>query len=69
MQEPDIAGNEIFARLAALLDMAGHKNPRMRILELGGPDNQSGAAIWPCLLGRELSVFCRYQSWTAGTLG
>ena len=69
MQEPDIAGNEIFARLAALLDIAGYKNPRMRVLELGGPDNQSGAAIWPCLLGRELSVFCRYQSWTAGTLG
>ena len=49
----------------ALLDLAGHKNPRMRVLELG--DHEGNAERHLTLLGKD-TAFPRCRSWSRGTI-
>lgn len=56
------------AVIGALLELAGHKNPRMRVLELGGDVQGYKAKQWMSMLGKE-TAFARCRSWHAGKLG
>ncbi|KAI0105879.1 putative polyketide synthase [Daldinia grandis] len=47
--------------ISAILDLAGHKNPRMRVLEIGESDD-STKREWLELLADE-AAFPRYRSW------
>ncbi|KAI1129664.1 putative polyketide synthase [Nemania abortiva] len=51
----------------ALLDLAGHKNPRMRILTLSEDEIEGGGQLGR-LLGQG-TAFPRYQSWARGSIG
>ncbi|RYP36601.1 hypothetical protein DL767_003305 [Monosporascus sp. MG133] len=53
------------AVVGALLDLVGHKNPRMRVLEVGG--EQGHAEGYLELLGKG-TAFPRYRSWSRGEL-
>ncbi|KAG8164235.1 hypothetical protein KVR01_006153 [Diaporthe batatas] len=55
------------AAVAALLDLAGHRNPRMRVLQLG---DECGcrAAEWTAVLDKGTAAQ-RYQSWKTMNLG
>ena len=66
-QDPDIVDSESVAGIAALLDLAGHKTPRMRVLELDGSECQCGAADWQRLLGKD-TPFSRFRSWSNGQI-
>lgn len=58
---PTSLEEEIAISFGFLLDLAGHKNPRMRVLEIGTNDEKSKNA-WLKLLGHE-TAFARLQSW------
>lgn len=66
-QDPDIRDDESLAVIGALLELAGHKNPRMRILELGGDAQGYKAKQWLDMLGKE-TAFSLCRSWHAGKL-
>ena len=63
--DSDLRDDESIAVIAALLDLAGHKNPRMRVLELGGDDVGYKAKQWLGILNKE-TAFARCKSWQAG---
>lgn len=66
-QHDDVRDDESLAVTAALLDLAGHKNPRMRVLELDGDILGYKARQWQSLLDKE-TAFPRVKSWHSGTL-
>lgn len=66
-QDPDTRDDESLAVIGALLELAGHKNPRMRILELGGDAQGYKAKQWLDMLGKE-TAFSLCRSWHAGKL-
>ncbi|RDA93312.1 hypothetical protein CP533_2039 [Ophiocordyceps camponoti-saundersi (nom. inval.)] len=65
-QSVDMKDNESLLVLCALLDLAGHKMPRMRVLELG-QDCQCIAQQCLGLLGNG-TAFPRCRSWSGGHL-
>ncbi|KAI1125350.1 polyketide synthase [Nemania abortiva] len=67
-QLPDIRDDESLAVIGALLELAGHKNPHMRVLELGGDAQGYKARQWLSMLGKE-TAFSRARSWHACQLG
>jgi len=68
-QAPDMLDDESMAIIGALLDLSGHKNPRMRVLELGNGNDVCGckAQQWLGILDKE-TAFSRCRSWHAGKL-
>ncbi|TGJ79689.1 hypothetical protein E0Z10_g9084 [Xylaria hypoxylon] len=62
----EISNNMVFPEVSVLIDLAGHKNPDMRVLELDGWNGPSRKH----LLNRLDSdtVFSRYKSWNLGNL-
>ena len=66
-QHPDIRDDESMAAIGALLELAGHKNPRMRVLELSGDAQGYKAKQWQSILGKE-TAFSRCRSWHTGDL-
>lgn len=68
-QPPDMVDDESMAVIGALLDLSGHKNPRMRILELIDSNDRCGckAQQWLGILDKE-TAFSRCQSWHTGRL-
>ncbi|KAI5854487.1 polyketide synthase [Durotheca rogersii] len=61
-QHPDLRDDESLAVIGALLDLAGHKNPRMRVLELDGDTFGYKAKQWLSILDKE-TAFSRCRSW------
>ena len=66
-QHPDIRDDESLAVIGALLELAGHKNPRMRVLELDGDAQGYKAKMWLGMLGKD-TAFSLCQSYDVGTL-
>jgi acyl transferase domain-containing protein len=66
-QRDDLADNETQATVAALLDLVGHNNPSMRVLELGD-DSQSKSNDWASVLDKDTAL-PRVRSLNGGTLG
>lgn len=66
-QHPDVRDDESLAVIGGLLELAGHKNPRMRVLEIGGDNHGYKAELWQAILGKK-TAFSRVQSWHAGAL-
>ncbi|ORY71075.1 polyketide synthase [Pseudomassariella vexata] len=67
-QHPDIRDDESLAVIGGLVDLAGHKNPRMRVLELGGDCHGYKAHQWKGILDGE-TAFSRCRSWDTAELG
>ncbi|RYP54379.1 hypothetical protein DL768_000796 [Monosporascus sp. mg162] len=67
-QTADVRDDESLLVFSAMLDLASHKMPRMRVLELGG--NGCGCMAKQCLamLGKN-TAFPRCRSWEKGELG
>lgn len=68
-QPPDMLDDESMAVIGSILDLSGHKNPRMRVLELGNSNDRCGckAQEWLSILDKE-TAFSRCQSWHTGRL-
>ncbi|CZR44814.1 putative polyketide synthase [Fusarium proliferatum ET1] len=66
-QTEDVRDDESLSVMSALLDLAGHKNPRMRVLELGGDELGYKARHWQSALSKD-TAFSRCRSWHVGTL-
>ncbi|KAI0096597.1 polyketide synthase-like protein [Nemania sp. FL0031] len=60
---PTSLEEEVAITFGFLLDLAGHKNPRMRVLEIGASDERARNA-WLKMLGQDTD-FARLQSWDA----
>lgn len=67
LPDSDLAENPGIAKVAALLDLAGHRNPSMRVLELGEACTCK-AGQWQAVLGHGTGAQ-RYQSWHTTSLG
>ncbi|KAI1142779.1 polyketide synthase [Hypoxylon sp. FL0543] len=67
IQNPDFAENETSVSIGAILDLAGHKNPRMRVLELGEIKCNCVAEKWLSILD-DHTAFPRCRSWSTGRL-
>lgn len=66
-QPDDVRDDETMAIIGTLLDLAGHKNPRMRVLELEGDAFGYKAKQWQAMLDKDTS-FSRCRSWNTGTM-
>nr|ALQ33013.1 putative polyketide synthase [Fusarium subglutinans] len=66
-QTDDVRDDESLSITSALLDLAGHKNPRMRVLELGGDGLGYKSKHWQLALSKD-TAFSRCRSWHVGTL-
>ncbi|KAI0547924.1 polyketide synthase [Xylaria curta] len=66
-QPADMRDDESMITIGALLDLAGHKNPRLRVFELGGDSTGYKAQQWMSILDGE-TAFSRCQSWHTGSL-
>nr|ALQ32824.1 putative polyketide synthase [Fusarium dlaminii] len=66
-QTDDVRDDESLSVMGALLDLAGHKNPRMRVLELGGDELGYKSKHWLSTLSKD-TAFSRCRSWNVGTL-
>lgn len=64
-QHPDLRDDESLTVIGALLEIMGHKNPRMRVLELGGDAHGYKAKQWLSMLGKG-TAFSLCRSWDAG---
>ncbi|KAF2177784.1 polyketide synthase [Zopfia rhizophila CBS 207.26] len=64
-QRDDLLDDESLVVIGALIDLAGHKNPRMRVLELGGDAFGYKAKEWLNMLDAD-TAFSRCKSWVAG---
>ncbi|KFA45451.1 hypothetical protein S40293_10148 [Stachybotrys chartarum IBT 40293] len=53
--------------VASLLDLMGHKNPKMRVLDLSGLKDDELRGLYEGVLDGN-SAFPRYRSWTTGEL-
>ncbi|RYP81174.1 hypothetical protein DL769_002122 [Monosporascus sp. CRB-8-3] len=60
-QHPDLADDRTLSIFGALLDLAGHKTPGMRVLELGGGCGCK-TKQWLSLLGND-TAFPRFRTW------
>jgi acyl transferase domain-containing protein len=67
-QREDLLDDESLVVIGALLDLAGHKNPRMRVLELGGDVFGYKAKEWLNMLDADTG-FSRCKAWVAGEVG
>ncbi|KAI1851631.1 hypothetical protein JX266_003093 [Neoarthrinium moseri] len=65
-QDPDLTEDEDIATIGALLDLAGHKNPQMRILQLG-ESCSCKTKRWDSFLDKT-THFPRYLSWHTATM-
>lgn len=65
-QPPDRADDETLTIIGALVDLSGHKNPAMRVLELEGGCNCK-TKQWLDMLGNDTS-FPRYGAWISGSI-
>jgi hypothetical protein len=59
--------DESMAVIGALLDLAGHKNPQLRVLELDGDARGFKAEQWQSVLDKG-TAFARYKSWSSAQL-
>ncbi|KAF5688761.1 polyketide synthase [Fusarium denticulatum] len=66
-QTEDVRDDKTLSVMSALLDLAGHKNPRMRVIELGGDGLGYKSKHWQSALSK-ITAFSRYRSWHIGTL-
>lgn len=66
-QHPDVRDDESLAVIGGLLQLAGHKNPRMRVLEVGGDAQGYKAKLWQSMLGKQ-TAFSQVRSWHVGTV-
>lgn len=66
-QHPDIRDDESMAVIGGLLELAGHKTPRMRVLEIGGDEQGYKANLWQTMLGKK-TAYSRVRSWHTGTV-
>ncbi|KAF5975014.1 polyketide synthase [Fusarium coicis] len=66
-QTEDLRDEESLSVMSALLDLAGHKNPRMRVLELGGDGLGYKSKHWQSALSKD-TAFSRCRAWHVGTL-
>ncbi|KAI1377698.1 polyketide synthase-like protein [Hypoxylon crocopeplum] len=66
-QSADMKDNQSLVVLNALLELASHKNPRMRVLELGGRCSCTSKQSLE-LLGKD-TAFPRCRSWNVGNIG
>lgn len=66
-QNDDLRDDESMAVIAALLDLAGHKNPRVRVLEVDSDAQGYKAKLWQSILDKE-TAFARFKSWSAADL-
>ncbi|KAF4499910.1 polyketide synthase [Fusarium agapanthi] len=66
-QTDDMRDDESLSVMSALLDLAGHKNPRMRVLELGGDGLGYKSKHWHTALFKH-TAFSRCRSWHIGNL-
>ncbi|KAF2258784.1 polyketide synthase, partial [Lojkania enalia] len=64
-QREDLLDDESLVVIGALIDLAGHKNPRMRVLELGGDAFGYKAKEWLGMLDAD-TAFSRCKSWVTG---
>lgn len=62
----ELADNQCLAVISTLVDLAGHLNPRMRVLELGDSAEYNGKKLMR-ILGDDAG-FRRYRSWDSGTI-
>ncbi|KAK7706632.1 Type I Iterative PKS [Diaporthe eres] len=62
----ELGGEEHLPAMGALVDLAGHLNPRMRVLEIGDSAQCRREALLE-LLG-DGTGFCRYKSWDSGSI-
>lgn len=67
-QDEDVRDDESLAVIGALLALAGHKQPRMRVLELDGDLQGYKAKQWLHMLDKE-TAFPRCRSWHVGNVG
>ncbi|KAF7539879.1 hypothetical protein G7054_g1806 [Neopestalotiopsis clavispora] len=65
-QTDDVKDDESLAVIGALLTLVGHKQPRMRVLEVGGGEGYK-AKEWQHMLGKD-TAFPRIQSWQSADL-
>ncbi|KAI0828782.1 polyketide synthase-like protein [Hypoxylon sp. FL0890] len=65
-QHPDFADDLTLSTIGSLLDLAGHKTPSMRVLELGN-GCRCKTEEWSSLLGKN-TPFPRFRSWDKGSL-
>jgi NADPH:quinone reductase-like Zn-dependent oxidoreductase len=66
-QDPDIQDDQTLAVIGALLELAGHKNPRMRVLEVDGDAHGYKAKMWLDMLGKN-TAFSLCHAYHSGTL-
>nr|ALQ33041.1 putative polyketide synthase [Fusarium thapsinum] len=66
-QTEDLRDDKTLSVMGALLDLAGHKNPRIRVLELGGDGLGYKSKHWQSALSKD-TAFSRCRSWHVGTL-
>ncbi|KAI0879957.1 polyketide synthase [Annulohypoxylon maeteangense] len=66
-QHMDMRDDESLAVIGALLDISGHKNPQMRVLELDGDSFGYKAKQWQSILDKD-TAFSRCQSWNFGNM-
>ncbi|KAI1121034.1 polyketide synthase-like protein [Nemania abortiva] len=62
----EISNGMMFPEVCTLIDLAGHKNPDMKVLELDGWDGSSRKHLLNWLDSD--TEFPRYKSWSLGTL-
>lgn len=67
-QREDLLDDESLVVIGAILDLAGHKNPRMRVLELGGDAFGYKAKEWLNMLDAD-TAFSRCKAWVSGEVG
>ncbi|KAI2465977.1 putative polyketide synthase [Annulohypoxylon bovei var. microspora] len=65
-QHPDMADDMTLSIIGALLDLAGHKTPSMRVLELGGGCGCK-TKEWLSLLDKD-TAFPRFRNWERGNV-
>ncbi|KAF4953184.1 hypothetical protein FGADI_6159 [Fusarium gaditjirri] len=66
-QNDDLRDDESLSVMSALLDLAGHKNPRLRVLEIGGDGMGYKAKHWQSVLSKD-TAFSRCRSWYIGNM-
>ncbi|KAJ2994925.1 hypothetical protein NUW58_g1418 [Xylaria curta] len=65
-QDPDLTEDENLAVVGALLDLAGHKKPEMRVLEFG-EGCHCKSKRWSAFLDKDTS-FPRFKSWNIANI-
>ncbi|KAI1338699.1 polyketide synthase [Xylariaceae sp. FL0016] len=66
-QHPDVRDDESLAVIGGLLELVGHKNPSMRVLEIGSDSHGYKAKLWQTMLGSH-TAFSRVRGWHAGRI-